>query len=148
MNQCESRAVGSAERILRRVGSHALAVSALAACVAALMAGLLGPSRALAGSGVFCSYCDLNAHTHDLGNFRGYFYETETWNSDGKGVGSCSGVGTSGGSYANVACHGDASGYNEVYCTGCNGDRNWWAIMENNSNHGYNSVFTGWEWYA
>jgi len=108
----------------------------------------LHPAPARAGAGNFCSYCDLNAHSAHVGNYRGYFYETESWNSDGKGVGSCTGVGTSGGSFANVACHGDASGYNEVYCTGCNGYKGWWSIVENNSNHGYNSVFTGWESYA
>jgi hypothetical protein len=123
---------------------------ALAAAVAAaaLAAGLLAPGSASAGAGVYCSSCALSVHAHHIGNFRGYFLETETWNSDGKGVGSCAGVGTSGGSYYNVACHGDASGYNEVYCTGCNGDTNAYSIMEDNSNHGYSSVFTGWEYYA
>jgi hypothetical protein len=124
------------------------AACAATCCVAMAAWGLLGPAHALAGSGVFCSSCVLSVHAHHIGNFRSHFYETETWNSDGKGVGSCSGVGSSGGSYVNVACHGDATGYNEVYCTACNGDTNWYSIMENNSNHGYTSVFTGWESYA
>gem|GEM_PF-6608117 len=110
------------------------------------VAGLVGPTSALAGSGVFCSSCSLSSHQHHIGNFRGYFLETETWNSDGKGVGSCSGVGSSSGAYKHVACHGDATGYNEVYCTACNGDVNAYSIMEDNSQ--YNSVFTGWEWYS
>jgi hypothetical protein len=115
-----------------------------------MIAGVLAarPAPARAGAGDFCSYCDLNPHAAHVGNYRSYFYETESWNSDGKGVGSCTGVGSSSGSFANVACHADASGYNEVYCTGCNGYRGWWSIVENNSNHGYNSVFTGWESYA
>jgi len=129
----------------RRGAAGALAVLALSMM---LIAGGLDPARARAGAGDFCSYCDLNAHATHVGNYRSYFYETESWNSDGKGVGSCTGVGTSSGSFANVACHADATGYNEVYCTGCNGYGGWWSIVENNSNHGYNSVFTGWESYA
>jgi hypothetical protein len=129
-----------------------MAAEALAMLTMSLMmvvgALALHPATALAGSGVFCSYCDLNAHEAHVGNYRGYFYETESWNADGKGVGSCTGVGSSGGTFANVACHSDASGYNEVYCTGCNGYKGRWSIVENNSNHGYNSVFTGWESYA
>ena len=82
-----------------------LAACAAACCLVMVTWGLFGPARALAGSGVFCSSCVLSVDAHYIGNFRGHFYETETWNSDGKGVGSCSGVGTSGGSYANVACH-------------------------------------------
>jgi hypothetical protein len=149
MGKCETRTPGSPSRALPGRKSARMVLAAVAAaCVASITMGFAGPAPALAGSGNFCTSCDLNAHSHDIGNYRGHFYETETWNSDGKGVGSCSGVGTSGGSYATVACHGDASGYNEVYCTACNGDTNWYAIMENNSNHGYNSVFTGWEWYA
>jgi hypothetical protein len=72
-------------------------------------------------------------------------YETEGWNSDAKGVGSCTGDLYT--SWNHIACHGDASGYNEVYCTSCNGDNGYYAAVENNSNHGYTSVFTGWEWY-
>ncbi|HXR29132.1 MAG TPA: hypothetical protein VN772_06085 [Solirubrobacteraceae bacterium] len=147
MNWCEFRRAGPpAVRGGTLRAGLPLAALAGVVCTALLALALLTPGRALAGAGVFCSWCDLNPHAHAIGNFRGHFYETETWNSDGKGVGSCSGVGTSGGSYANVACHGDASGYNEVYCTGCNGDTNWWAIMQDNSI--YNSVFSGWEWYA
>ncbi len=141
MNRCEQTRTARGPRRGRM-----LAALVAAACTFGVTA--TTPGTANAGSGDFCSYCDLGSGAHSVGNFRGYFYETETWNSDGKGVGSCSGVGTSGGSYATVACHGDAGGYNEVYCTGCNGDREWWALMSNNSNHRYNSVFTGWEWYA
>lgn len=142
MNKCERVRPGAAPRARRMLAACLVAIGCATVTIAATA------PNAVAGSGVFCSYCDLGRGGHTIGNFRGRFYETESWNSDGKGVGSCSGVGTSGGSYATDACHGDASGYNEVYCTGCNGDVEWWAITSNNSNHGYNSVFTGWEWYA
>jgi hypothetical protein len=148
MQSCTRSALVRKHRGERRGRGRLTAAVAALAVAGAILAGWLVPATASAGSGVFCSWCDLNPGGRSVGNYRGYFYETETWNSDGKGVGSCSGVGTSGGSYANVACHGDAGGYNEVYCTGCNGYRGWWAIMSNNSNHGYNSVFTGWEWFA
>jgi hypothetical protein len=120
-----------------------------AAGVLALLGGaLFGPSTAVAGSGNFCTACVVKPHNMRVGNFRGTWIETETWNSDGKGVGSCTGVGNGAGSWANIVCHGDATGYNEVYCTGCNGYHNSYAQLENNSNHGYTSVFTGWEWYS
>lgn len=135
------------EALQARNPRRMLAALIAATFVALVVGGLLGPARALAGSGDFCVSCDLNAHTAHVGNYRSHWYETESWNSDGKGVGSCTGVGEGAAYYENIACHGDASGYNEVYCTACNGDIDWWSIVENNSNHGYNSVFTGWEWY-
>jgi hypothetical protein len=137
----------SEKTLERRLVGHAAAP--LFACVAiALGIAALAPSPASAGAGDWCSWCDLGPGARSVGNYRGTFYETESWNSDGKGVGSCTGVGTSSGSFAIVACHGDSTGYNEVYCTACNGAHGWWALMANNSNHGYNSVFTGWEWFA
>jgi hypothetical protein len=122
--------------------------AAAATLLALVLAGLVLPARAAAGAGDFCSYCDLNPHAVHVGNFRSRFIETESWNSDGKGVGSCTGVGTSAGAFVAVACHGDATGYNEVYCTTCNGVQNRYSLLENDSTHGYNSVFTGWEDFA
>src|SRR5271157_4912423 len=147
MGKCESLAAGAGGARPLRAMDRPRAILAAVACTAAAI-GLLAPAGALAGSGIFCSSCGLSVHKHHIGNFRGYFLETETWNSDGRGVGSCSGVGSSGGSYVNVACHGDAGGYNEVYCTACNGDINAYSIMEDDSSHGYSSVFTGWEYFA
>ncbi len=114
---------------------------ATAACA---LTALLGAVPAQAGSGVYCSWCDLNPGGKAVGNYRGYWYETEAWNSDGKGLGSCTGIGNGGGWYS-VACHGDASGYNEVYDAGITG---WsgYAMMSDNSP--YNSVFSGWEYFA
>jgi hypothetical protein len=119
-------------------------VVAVAAITLTAMLGAVPAAQA--GSGVYCSWCDLNSGGKAVGNYRGYWYETESWNSDAKGVGSCTGIGNSSGSFSSDACHGDGSGYNEVY----DGPTGWsgYAIMENDSNHGYNSVFSGWEWYA
>ena len=80
----------------RQARGRLTAAAAALAVAGAILAGWLIPATASAGSGVFCSWCDLNPGGRVVGNYRGYFYETETWNSDGKGVGSCTGVGTSG----------------------------------------------------
>jgi hypothetical protein len=150
MRQLATHAARPRASLSRRPGGSppAAAARTLVVLSALVVTGLWGPHTAFAGAGDFCSWCDLGPHAVHVGNYRTRFIETESWNSDGKGVGSCTGVGTSRGSFAVVACHGDATGYNEVYCTGCNGAQRWYSLLENDSNHGYNSVFTGWEDYA
>jgi hypothetical protein len=107
---------------------------------------IAAPSLGLAeGSGDFVSGVKLApAETYGGPNKRSSFIEVESWNSTGEGVGNC------GGDYLEAtehqACTGDiASGYDEAYCTACNGDTGW-AFVHNHSAF-YTSYFTGWEHY-
>jgi hypothetical protein len=95
---------------------------------------------AFAGSGDFCTYYDLNPGAACYGEYHASNSEVEGWNSDAKGVGSCAGVYN--GSVKGEACVGDASGYDEVYCTASCSGKAGDPFVEDNSP--YNSVFTGW----
>jgi hypothetical protein len=97
-----------------------------------------------AGSGDFCTDTDLNPgeSASCMYESHSYFYEVETWNTDGKGVGSCAKV-ESGGSTCSTAF---GSGYNEAYCkSSCDGGSG--RAYVSNNNPSYNSVFTGWAYW-
>lgn len=106
------------------------------------------PCSAFAGSGDYCSSCLLKPYSTHVGNERPSWIETESWNSNGEGVGSCTGVGEGGGYWEGIRCVGDiSSGYDEVYCyERCKGIVGYHAQMEDNSK--YTAYFTGWEWWS
>ena len=120
-------------------------ILALATCGSLTTVGLVAAPVAQAGSGNFCTSADLNpGKTCYGGEYHGHFYETEGWNSDGKGVGSC--VGTDYEYVRGENCVNDGSGYDEVYCTSsCNGTIGYGFVEDNGP---YNSVFTGWASWA
>jgi hypothetical protein len=99
---------------------------------------------AQAGSRDFCSWYDLNPYVTASCEYdpHSHIYEVETWNSDGKGVGSCASA-ESGGRVCSAAY---GSGYDEAYCkASCNGQSGRPYVTNNNPQ--YNSVFTGWDWW-
>ena len=108
--------------------------------------GIAAPSLGLAeGSGDFVSSVQLGpAGTYEGPNKRSSFIEVESWNSNGEGVVNCGGDVLE--AIEHQACTGDiTSGYDEAYCTACNGDTGW-AFVHNHSSK-YTSYFTGWEHY-
>ena len=119
----------------RRGALGLLSVFGVAGAMAAF-----GSPAALAGSGDFCSWASLSPGAACFGGYHGSFVELEGWNSDGKGVGSC--VGVYNGGVKGENCVGDASGYDETYCTtSCAGKAGDGFVQDNSP---YNSVFTGW----
>jgi hypothetical protein len=107
-------------------------------------AAVFAPTAAQAGSGDFCSDYDLNPGVAASCMYEphSHFYEIETWNTDGKGVGSCASAGSGG----RACSEAFGSGYNEAYCkSSCNGQSGEAYVTNNNPT--YNSVFTGWAWW-
>jgi hypothetical protein len=108
-----------------------------------LCVSLLSASSALGASGDFCGPSHyLAPHAECIHQYGSPYHQTETWNSNGEGVGSCAAVGSSDGiEWYNHACVGDIkSGYDEVYCA-CGGDYGYGIVYDNSPYYAY---FTGW----
>jgi hypothetical protein len=120
------------------------AVAAICLALPALVGAAAFAPAAQAGSGDFCVDYDLNPGVAASCEYdpHSHIYEVETWNTDGKGVGSCASA-ESGGSVCSAAY---GSGYDEAYCkASCNGQSG--RPYVTNHNPQYNSVFTGWDWW-
>lgn len=130
---------------------------AMAICLALLstsgVIASVAPASALAGSrdvegctDVLLSssrvFCDNHKGFHE------YYYEVESWNSNGEGVGSCAGVSSELGRFEyGYHCVGDVpSGFDEAYCLKkCEGQSGYGFVKLNSV---YASYFTVWVWWA
>jgi hypothetical protein len=115
----------------------------VASCLCVVGSGSVLAPAAQAGAGNFCEWYTLKPGyvASCMYGPHSYYYEVETWNSDGKGLGSCASVGS--GSVCSTAF---GSGYNEAYCkSSCRGQSGQGYVGNNNPS--YTSVFTGWEWW-
>ena len=107
------------------------------------------PASAYAGAGDYFKNGLLKPHYgYTSRTVRKTFKETESWNSNAEGVGSCTGVGNGVADWEGIVCVGDIRhGYDEVYCiVKCQGYAYTRAQLENDSSK-YASYFTGWEDY-
>jgi hypothetical protein len=117
-------------------------LAAICLAVPALGGAAVFAPVAHAEAGDFCTDYDLNPgdSASCMYDPHSVIYEVETWNTDGKGVGSCASVGGGG----EVCSNAYGSGYDEAYCkASCDGDSG--TPYVTNHNPEYNSVFTGWD---
>ena len=144
------------ERLYTLVRKSASRATGLAIVVSAAMivSALAAPAPALAGSRDIegCTDVYLTPSAPFCDNTKGYheyYYEVESWNTNGEGVGSCAGVGSSLGiEEYGWHCVGEIpSGYDESYCIQkCEGLAGYGFVNDNSSV--YASYFTGWVWWA
>jgi hypothetical protein len=118
-------------------------------CCAAVCLGLAAmiPASASAAARDFCVNVKLGpgGTCGDYGSAESSYGETESWNSSGEGVGSCAGVNDEG--VPAWSCTGDASGYDEAYCTGSCANHPGWAVAHDHSAT-KSSNFTSWGSYS
>jgi hypothetical protein len=118
---------------------------------------LLGvPAAALADANEWLTDAPLNANAGTTSGLGEQFYaplETETWNTDSKGIGNCTGIDTQGNVWIEYTCTNTvSSGVDQSTCSfGCLGA--WYNapdwVEAGASNHSaYNSVFTAWISYT
>lgn len=131
-------------RAFGRVASRlVLVVGALA--VAAV---LVAPSAAFAETGEPCKDVELKSGglCFNESGHHNSFIETESWNSNGTGHGSCTGVLGFNSKEVNIKeikCSTNGSGYREVYCTTkCKGLEGYAYVWNRES--GSTSFFTAW----
>lgn len=127
-----------------RIASATLAVICLA-MGAVVATATFAPSARADEGGDFCVDHDLNPGEEASCEYDPHsdVIEVETWNTDGKGIGSCASV-ESGGRVCSTAY---GSGYDEAYCKeSCDGQ--YGRPYVTNHNPQYNSVFTGWDYWA
>lgn len=108
----------------------------------------IGPSVAYGNATEFCQGCVLKPGYGVEWYSEHYILEMESWNSDGKGFGSCiASVNSISNQIQGEACSTPVGkGYNEAYCKSACHDKWGYAWVGNNSP--YTSVFTGWEDYS
>lgn len=111
-----------------------------------MTAGLPSVAHAEVGARDFCQNYKLQpANTcSPSGSSEPYFYEGESWNSTGEGVGSCVGILLE--VVPNWTCTGDGGTYDEVYCkSSCEGETGWAVAHDHSATKASN--FTGWGKY-
>lgn len=134
---------------MARVFSHVTSRLVLVVGVLAVVAVLVAPSAAFAGSGEPCKDFKLEPNQFCYNPYGKHesFNETESWNSNGSGHASCTGVfgiGSEGGvNFKEIKCSTNGTGYREIYCTTkCKGLKGY--AFAGNFKSGSTSVFTAW----